>query len=239
MGDCGEVVVDGEHRRWKLVRVRGTGRVNRYESGGKRTAGLVPAAISLLLSEKLRVLTAFQVAKTWFQHTRHPLRSAMSCLRDMAARDEVLLDSAMLHPEIELSTPLLDWIPGGDEPDFGRLAWRAKSRFTEPPKRTCLVLPGSRLGAVGKLRRLRATETQHDVMVTSILLNLARHDTSVIDRWSHEDVIRERFRPGEKRPDAILLEGSREVLIECAGSYSKAKLQAVHQAFAQTPYKLF
>ncbi len=201
--------------------------------------GLVPDAVRFLLSEKLRVLTAEQVAISWFQHTKHPLRSAMSCLRNMADRNEIQLDTAMLHPEIDLTEPLLDWIPGGDEPDFGRLAWRAKSRFTKPPRRTCLILPGSRLGAVGKLRRLRATETQHDVMVASILLNFSRNDSTVIDRWSHEDLIRTRFGTGEKRPDAILLEGNTEVFIECAGCYPKSKLKAVHQAFAQTPYKLF
>ncbi len=163
----------------------------------------------------------------------------MSCLRALAARGGVRLGTAMLHPELPVTSPLLNWVPGEDEPDFGRLAWRAKSRFSDPPRRTGLVFPGPRLRIGGRLRPLRATETQHDVMVAAILLGLAKVDRAVIERWHHEDVLRERFGPGVKRPDAILVEDVGEVYIECAGSYSKAKLLEVHRAFEHLPYRLY
>lgn len=196
-------------------------------------------AIELVLGEKVRILTAPQIASTWFGHTRHPLRSAMTCLRSLATQSIVRLDSAMLHPELELSVPLLTWVPGDPSPDFGRIAWLASSRFSKPPRRTTIVRPGSRITAHKGCRRLRSTEIQHDVMVAEIFLRTIERHPARFNRWLHEDSFGTRFDTDEKRPDAILVGENATTYIECAGSYSKAKLQAIHAAFEHIPYELY
>lgn len=193
----------------------------------------------LLGEQKVRVLTVPQIARTFFQHTKVPTRSAREVLRIMASHGLVTLQTAMIHPEFDVSTPLHEYQPGDDPPDFGRVSWRAQSRFTEAPVRTGIVSAGSRLIPTARRRALRTTEILHDTILSAVFLNLVSANPSVYDRWNHEDARVGGIACGSNIPDAVLSQEGGLIVIECIGAYSADKIRAIHTAFEHLPYRLY
>jgi len=192
-------------------------------------------AICEMLERHTPVLTVPQIARSWFSCTHEPLKVAGRFVRRLAKHGVVQIASEMLHPELDVSEPLLSWEPTMDEsPDLGRVAWRAKARFSEAPTRTVVA----RLA--GKEPR-RTTALIHDVMLAGVFLDYLRQDASVAERWRSERDFSPSELPrfGNRLPDAVLREENHEVLIDCIGSYDKRRLTQTFEAWKNFYFRFY
>jgi hypothetical protein len=184
-----------------------------------------------VLSKRVRVLTLDQIARTWFSDARDPREATRQALR-RAERDHLIqVHLGMAHPEVKLTTPLYSWRPGTQEttPHFGRLAWKAKRRFSLPPTRTTYVTARREgilaVGSAIRPRPIRKTELTHDIHVAQLYLNLREQDPESVTRWVSEDAL---HRETGERTDALIA-GDEHVLIEFIGAYSSEKLATLHE----------
>lgn len=194
-----------------------------------------------MLTHNVRVLADSQVAKL----RDLPVKIARQGLRRLERSGLVTLETCAIHPPLQLPEPLVDWIPGTTDkpPPFDAIAWQAESRWTKPLVRAVVVcatrkaqrLTGGTLGS----RRIRPLELSHDITLSEIFLGLQTADPETARRWVPEDALKD-FGPAEKRPDAVLRDGTTETLIElCGKAYSAKKLRAIHAAFSTRRYRIY
>lgn len=166
-------------------------------------------------------------------------------LRALDAAGLVLTARVQARPLLDLTGPLICWEPGGPEPDFGRVSYRLKARWREPPVTTTVYLAGRRAahlfgGSGGRLDYpLQAT---HDLHVAAIYARLAETDPARLERWRGEETLR-RGRKRGKIPDAVLVDdrGRPTRAIEFGGSYGPARVRVFHRvcANARLAYELW
>jgi hypothetical protein len=191
--------------------------------------------VGYVLAEKVRVLTLNQIRDLWFADSKDPSGTARRFIRKLVASGVVLSTTEMLYAEPNVSKPLLEWEPTSEEePDLGRLSWKACSRHKGPPVRTVVV-------RIADARQCRATSLMHDVMLSRIFLNHLHLDPTVFARWTHEDQMRatDRVRFNHRVPDALLREEDRDVLIECISSYDKRRLTETFNAWRPYPFRFY
>lgn len=198
------------------------------------------------LTHRLRLLSVAQVARTWWKKLHRA--SAASRLRQLAEAGLIEVENLMTHPEILLAAPVVAWCPGDDEPDFGAVAYRLKSRWTEAPIPTPLV--NATRAAVGMFggytggRGPRPSETTHDLYLAQVFLSLQAADPSLAKRWVSENELYADGRGrNERLPDAVI-RGRRAGepparIIEFGGAYSKSKLADFHRAFSTYSYEVW
>lgn len=182
--------------------------------------------IAEILATRVRVLTAEQIAETWYPNGRQPVPAAQRVLRRLVAKGLVLASWGMAPPRITLTGPLYRYraCEKTPEPDFGRLAWQAEHRFRRPPVRTLFAqaTKAAKLHFGRECRRApRSSELCHDIHVSEVFLSLRKQGQEKL--WKGEDEL-----SGTIRPDAVL----GEVAVDFIGSgYSKTKIMALHRKY--------
>jgi hypothetical protein len=140
----------------------------------------------------------------------------------------------LAHPELPLPAPVFTWQPGDPDPHYGQLAYRLASRWTEPhrPLQAVIATPAAAAyfgGHGGK--RPKRVEENHDVHLAAVYLRLRSEAPEIASTWKAESAIR-RTRPdapGEKLPDATVIENGIAKVIDFGGSYSAEKLAGFHR----------
>jgi hypothetical protein len=132
-----------------------------------------------------------------------------------------------------LESPLVVWQPGGELPEFGRLAYHLQNRFTEPARATSVFWASEktlrRFGG-GHVRRPRVSEVTHDLGLASVYLTFRQHAPLRAKAWISEAKILARGTSrGVKVPDAFVVERDVVTAIEFGGEYGKSKLREFHR----------
>ena len=196
-----------------------------------------PEMLVQLLTQRLRVISDRQAATEPFGDAARPLQVARTAISRLERAGLVETFTAMVHPELTLEAPILDWRPGDPLPNFDRIAWQLNSRWSKPPVRTKIVyatrkakrLRGGYCGG----RKPRAKEITHDIHVARVFFGLRQKQPDLANHWISEDQLRAEGREGDI-PDAVIrpLEGA-EIIVEFGGSYGARKLRSIHQNYAQ------
>lgn len=193
-----------------------------------------------VLTNKVRILTLSQVARLSFDHVKHPRTSARQWLKRQANEDLVTLHEMMIHPEIDVTVPLLDYQPGNPTPDFEAIAWRAQSRWQDPVRPTLIAAATRKAklrrgGLVGG-RPIRIREATHDVHCASVYLSLRNSNEELAERWMPEDALP--HSDGDRLPDAIIT-GEEPIVIDFVGAYAAKKLRQFHNEFQSMRYRFY
>ena len=127
------------------------------------------------LARKVRVLTLNQIARTWWPDSVAPKSAARHRLAELERAGFVVSFTAIAHPEILLSAPVISWTPGLPAPDFGSASHRLKRRWSRPAKATRCVsisnIAGRQFGDHGG-RCPRESEEMHDIHLAQLYLLL-------------------------------------------------------------------
>jgi hypothetical protein len=198
------------------------------------------------LALKVRVLTVNQIARTWWCRAAQPTAAARHRLAELERAGFVVSFTAIAHPEIPLSCPVISWTPGLPAPNFGAASHRLKTRWSQPPTETRCVfvspVTGRHFGGSGG-RRPRESEETHDIHLAQVYLLLRLRDPEAAQNWVSEESVRAgRDRRDEKLPDAIVDTPGERRVVEFGGAYAKAKLEAFHRYCCQElqlPYEVW
>lgn len=195
--------------------------------------------LSSCLTEKCRCLTISQCARLLGESEVRAKRK----VRKLEAMGFAKSYQMMIHPEIELSGPVLDWAFGQEGlPDFGALSWALKSRWKMPPKRVQIVTATKAakrfFGGCCGGRKPRVREAGHDIHVSSVYLWYREREGACDLLWESEDCFtRGGCLETAKVPDAIYHGESSFIedatIIDFGGSYSKRKLEAMHEEYSR------
>jgi hypothetical protein len=197
------------------------------------------------LAFKVRMLSLEQIAGAWWGGSSDPRRFARRRLGPLARAGLLEEREVLAHPLLPLEAPVFAWSPDEPGPDVEAVSYRLKSRWTEKPRRTSVFTATRRTiaelgGAGGRLPAL-GQET-HDLHMGTIFLRRLREDPAAAEAWVGEDVFAPNRR-GQKLPDAVILDGAREVTlaVEFAGSYGPRRVARFHEDCARrgTAYELW
>ena len=186
-----------------------------------------------VLPLRIRILSLAQVGRTWWAHAAAPATAPIRRLSQLCQAGYVELVSVMAHPETELAGPLVKWRPGHSPPDHGALAYRLRSRWTDPLVQTSCVVAtsfaGRFFGGYGG-RAPRRAETTHDLHLSAVFLQMRTNQPERAATWISEEGRKKQLEHGEKLPDAIVTDGDQQTVIELGGkSYDRSKLVAFHE----------
>lgn len=182
------------------------------------------------LTQRVRVFTLAQVARTWWPESQDGQGLARRRLRALEDGGLVTLTSLIAHPEIDLAGPLSSWQPGLPEPDFGPVARELARRWTEPERQTlCVVASEEAASVVGGSggRTPRDSEATHDIHLAAVYLRMAEKLPTRASSWRAEASLAKG--QGVKVPDAMVRDGKYDTAIEFGGSYSAEKLASFHR----------
>jgi hypothetical protein len=178
-----------------------------------------------VLTLRVRVLTLPQISRTWsaFDQVRRVKR--------LEAKSLIARFTAVAHPELPLSRPVLDWTPGASLPEFSKASHTLRSRWNRGAVPTPCVIAsvtaGRMFGGHGG-RFPRESEETHDIHLAAVYLKLRKAEPELAASWMHEEEIKAgRSSRKEKLPDAILRKSGK--VVEFGGAYRKAKLVAFHE----------
>lgn len=197
------------------------------------------------LTHRLRLLSVPQIARTWGIGTSES--AAPFRVRQLAAAGLIEMKPTMVHPELELIGPVLNWRPGDAEPDFGAVAYRLQSRWKETAVSVVLVhatrIAVQMFGGFTGGRGPRPSEATHDLHLAHVFLRLQGTDPKLARRWcSESELYAEGRGRNERLPDAVI-RGRAGVppirIIEFGGAYAKAKLADFHRAMSGLRYEVW
>ena len=178
--------------------------------------------ILCVLTTKVRVLSVLQVARTW--------PKAIPRLSSLETAGLLFSFTAVTHPELPMSHPVLCWTKGESLPDFGKVSYALRSRWRLPGVTTkCFIAScaaGRMFGGHGG-RYPRESEETHDIHLAAVYLRFRELEPTVAKSWIYEAQIKnERKQRRGKLPDAIV---EKTRVIEFGGAYKKEKLAAFHK----------
>ena len=206
--------------------------------------------ILVALSHHVRVLSLEDLVQTFFGKGKAIESFGALRIRELAAAGLLSIESLLARPTLDVAVPVIDWTPGRErEPEFGRVSYRLKQRWTELPKPTDIVAAtreASRMtGGANAGYRPRVSEVTHDVHLGRIYCDHRRHLHGTELEWIGEGQLR-RERAGKlfhgRIPDAVIRgvgESEPRMVIDFGGSYSAAKLRDLHGAFSGYCYKVY
>ena len=196
------------------------------------------------LARRVRLLSVEQVARVWWPELRS-LRVVRRQLRRLRTAGLVAKAMVNVHPLLDVRAPLVRWTPGEDEPDFARIAARAKGRWqiASIPHQLFLAtrLSASLFGSsAGHLPEL--THRDHDLLLGQVYVLYRTKSPADATQWVGKDA---RAKAGYRirNPDACLLGSGGQVIrvIQAAGRYSQRQVEAFHEhcAGCGLPYELW
>lgn len=181
-----------------------------------------------VLTYSLPCLTLEQIARTAFGHAEDHVGAANRWVGRLESKGRVRRMRVPIHPEISVRIPLHVHSPGKSPPDFGKLAWKVKSRWKLPPVMATLVSASSKprrgKGQSEYGRTIRLRNATHDVHLGAVLLALAEDDAEAACSWVLEPHVE--GSAFMKVPDALVMTPE-PVFIEFVGSYSERKLRSL------------
>jgi len=211
-----------------------------------RPATLTHRDIELVqaLTQKVRLFNLRQVSRQWWYGD---LANARRRLRSLAAAGLLnpLVAQARSIPSLE--APVIQWQPDDNEPRFGEISHRLKTRWRSRPVRSVRVYVATEkaahlFGGVGHSRLKAPTQATHDLGVAAVWLHLANNNAPLAAAWRGEDLMAD-TRRDEKLPDAFILNAGGDVtsVTEFGGAYSAERVRAFHEDCAGRvlPYELW
>lgn len=197
------------------------------------------------LTQRVRVLSLDQVARTWWGNSADPRDGARRRLRSLEGWGFIERVKLTGHRELELTEPLVLWSPGDEQPDFGALAYRLERRWPDPPATAPAAIAsreaGSWLGGKGG-RVPKPVEVSHDLSLGALYLRFRSEESERARHWVSEARLKEEgFGDTEVLPDALIRGGGEETVIEFAGSYPRSKFEKLHTFCARRglPYEVW
>jgi hypothetical protein len=174
------------------------------------------------LTLRVRVFSIPQIARTW--------PAAVASLKRLEAGGLLSSFITVVHPELSLVGPVIEWRTGRELPDFANASYRLRSRWSgDAVPLKCVIASG----AAGRMfgghggRYPRESEETHDLHLAAVYLRFRTASPALAASWIHEEEIRrERRQRRGKLPDAII---NKQHVIEFGGAYKKSKLIAFHQ----------
>lgn len=198
-----------------------------------------------VLTRKVRVITADQAGRCWWPHGRSPGSSARRLFSRLESQGWLHVVSVSARPELQLLAPITSWAVDDPPPDFGAVAHRLKSRWTEPLQRTIVAVATERAekrfgGRGGPLTH--PLQVSHDLHVTTLFLRLRSERPHAISQWIPEHEIA-RTRRHAKLPDAAIGKSPTQIrrIIEFGNGYDRHRVAAFHADCAerQVPYEIW
>jgi transposase len=194
-----------------------------------------------LLTHKVRLMADSQVA----QMRGVSIKVARQGMQRLEERGLLELQTAMIHPPLHITGPLVDWRPDAcsPEPDWQALSWQTESRWKKSPVRALIAWATKKGrqytgGPIGG-RPPRQLEISHDISVTELYLQFHNTNPEAAASWIPEDALTE-FRSGQKIPDAVICENGEKIILELAGKYYSAKrLSAIGAAHSHSCYRIY
>jgi hypothetical protein len=199
------------------------------------------------LTGRFRLITPVLVSRLWETSAASAGRRLMRlCSARLLLRTRVLV-----HPILDLQSPVVTWSPGQPQPDFGAVSYALKARWTSSACPSTVYFAALRTvhlfgGAGGTLDYpLQAT---HDLHVAAIYIRLRQDDPELAARWQGEELLREGRKKGRgKVCDAALVSvlpsGKVKLTraVEFGGSYRADRVRAFHRVMEnrRLPYELW
>lgn len=184
-----------------------------------------------VLCHKVRVLSAPQIARTWWPLAASSVQSALRRIRRLQSQGLLQVNTLSVHPEIPLACPLSIWHPGEPKPDFGPIVYQAQVRWTLPAAfvtTVCATRKAASLFGGYAGRFPEANDATHDLHLAAVFLRKRTERPTVAETWLSEDMVRaSRQNQKQKLPDAIIHHPA-TMAIEFVGRYPKKKLEAFH-----------
>lgn len=205
------------------------------------TSALASTEIVELLTHRVRIFTLPQIAAA----CRATRADAEALVGELVSDGLVERRSVLARPVLPLTAPVVRWTPGGEPPDFGKAAYRLKSRWTAPVQPTEIAIAAKRakklLGGCLGGRWPRTSEVTHDIHVAELFFWHIRQGFFEAAEWVPEARLYAEGRGrGGRLPDAVMRRGGVEVrIIEFGGSYGKAKLADFHREMNRMPYEIW
>ncbi len=206
---------------------------------------LAPPEVELIrtLTIRTRLLSESQSARI-LKREQQPTRRA---IKKLAEAGFIHFFFALARPELHTTAPVVTWSPGEPVPELSRAAYLLKSRWTEAPVRTRIIIASTASGRQfgGKGGRFpRGTEVTHDLHLAHVYLHFREFRRELAVRWISEEGIKAaREMQDEKVPDAMIQrsDGGCELIVECGGAYPKRKLTSFHEYCAERslPYEVW
>ena len=189
--------------------------------------------IVTLLCFAVRFFALEQVARTWWSDQPREIRRARKRMLTLARNGWVRPLTILARPLLKLESPIFEWRPGSLDPEVPCVSRKLQSRWKQPARDVEIFLATPRAtavmggGAPGSVTNL--CQTTHDLHVAEVFLFYRENRPQLASLWVGEDSIIQRSEH-EKRPDAVLLNGSREILrvVEFGGAYKPGRVQAFH-----------
>ncbi len=153
----------------------------------------------------------------------------------------------MARPLPVIDEPICVWQPSQQLPDFGAVAWSAKSRWKFGARRTSVVVASDLATRIRTGRNAREIkqcfQLTHDLGVSETFLRFRQTRPAEATLWNGEDIIA-RFRRKKKLPDAIIAGDDiwpPRLAVEFAGAYSRGRIKGFHKFCEQEqlPYELW
>lgn len=197
------------------------------------------------LTQKVRLLSLDQVARTWWGGTKTPEANARRRMAQLTTRGFVERLRVNARPELPLDEPVATWAPGESPPNFGRIAYRLQTRWNEAPRPTLIYVATSKtakeFGGVGG-KHVKPLQASHDLHVSALYLRLLSIDQAEASAWLSEDTLAP-FRRHEKLPDAVLADGPTKprLVIEFGNGYDRNRVAAFHEDCSDRllPYEIW
>jgi hypothetical protein len=184
------------------------------------------------LTGLVRVMTVLQVQRALAARHGNSF-SVRSLVHRLRAESLICVGrtAAAFH---EATQPIASRSLGQPEPDFGAVAWQLERRWRSvTTRRVSICWATSRaarlVGGLAPFDR-RASQLEHDLGTSSVLIRLLEGQPELADQWVGEDILRRDFAPHcpslKKIPDAALVPQDKIVrVIEYGGQYSAARLR--------------
>jgi hypothetical protein len=211
-------------------------------TSNKMSTELIANELLNLLNRRARVMTKEQIVQTYF---RRNVSEAEKWLSLLEGQGLVERRCVLARPILLIEAPVVRWNPGDQKPDFGKVAYRLKTRWTKPAKPTQIVFAtktaSDRIGGYFGGRPPRASEYTHDVNLAEVFLWHLKHRPGDAAGWIPEAKLYSEGRGLKERlPDAVIRSGVQEVrVIEFGGSYKKHKLIDFHSQMSELPYEIW
>jgi hypothetical protein len=199
------------------------------------------------LVRRIRILAECQIKQLAIGF--EPQSNVRNNLRALLRRDliaEFQFETKALH----VSQPLVSWTPyQTPTPDFGKLAWIAKSRYQNAKTQCHQIFVATEMaermfgGIGGSLRQ--PNQLMHDLGTAAIFVAKRIDRSPELAAWTSEDMLRRRYRHLhiQKIPDAaIVADSGITKAIEFAGrDYSRKYLLKFHCYWQSrnTPYEIW
>lgn len=206
--------------------------------------------ILVCLTWKGRALAADLLAGSWWDATRSGRLEARRRARRLIEAGLLRELTAIARPLPPLREPVIAWQPWEPRPNLGRAARLLQERLSEPPRPTLVYVATPKAAALtgGEAPGIKhPLQLTHDCALMRTYIDHYREKLPDLARgWVFEDCLPKPTRRRVRRPDAMILAPSGEVVLAIemgggGGSYGRERLESTHSYFENIalPYLLW